>query len=332
MLEDTQNIGSTASDTEATATAAVTPHVTPQVPHKPSLPATATSPTVAVAPVVVTPLPDTVPAQPVSTEVKKSIAEQIVELEALLPGLEAQRFDVEEKSKGFFSKRKDLEDVLSPILLKENASLIRVHEIGEEEKSAMSPSERRILDKLRWDVEEERRNIEEEKWPVAEQLESVTHEIKESEHAFMALVSEEDEVRAKIKLLNVLSAQNALRADLEKIADEKGITEAELAARRAEHDRLTQLIHDSQKKETVVMGAEHIVDTKVVGADSLYEERLLAEERHKLEAERRLAEGERWKAEDAIVSVTKSEEESVAQLKAISEKEASIKAKIAELG
>lgn len=338
MQEDTQNTGRIASDADTKTSPAITPHPTPEVPHKPGTSVTptpaaviseVTAPEVAAAVATLATSPSVVAAP---TESKKTITEEIAELESLLPGLEARRFDVEEKSKEYFSKRKDLELTLSPVLQKENASLLRIHEIEEKEKSAMSPADRRILDKQRWEAEEERHNIEEEKWPIAEQLESVTHEIKESEHSFMALMSEEAEVRAKIKQLNILSEQNALHAQLEKVTGEKSTTLTDLAALRAEHERLSQLIRDTQKQETVVMGAEHIVDSKVGGAGSLYEERVLAEERHKLEAARRMAEEARWKAEDAIVTVTKSEEENAAQLQAISEKESDIKAKIARLG
>ena len=262
---------------------------------------------------------------------QKSFEDQIAEIESTLEGFATKRVTIEDKSTGYFSEHKVLEDALAPILLKEKLSVERLREIGEKEDAVRTGEERREISKQRWEEEDKRRVIEAEKWPIFEKLAAVEKNIKESEHAFMAVVSEEEVAKADIARLKIGAKQRDLHTELDKIGGEKEATEEQLTALREEHSRLATLIADSQKKEKVLEADELKLDEKADVAGSFYEERILAEERHKIEEDRRKAEEAEWKAEDEIATVADSEKKSAAEMEVISAKEADVVAKLSEL-
>ena len=131
--------------------------------------------------------------------------------------------------------------------------------------------------------------------------------------------------------MKIGAKQRDLHTELDKIGGEKEATEEQLTALREEHSRLATLIADSQKKEKVLEADELKLDEKADVAGSFYEERILAEERHKIEEDRRKAEEAEWKAEDEIATVADSEKKSAAEMEVISAKEADVVAKLSEL-
>src|SRR3989338_4221640 len=109
---------------------------------------------------------------------QKSFEDQIAEIESTLEGFATKRVTIEDKSTGYFSEHKVLEDTLAPILLKEKLSVERLREISEKEDAVRTGEERREISKQRWEEEDKRRVIEAEKWPIFEKLAAVEKNIK----------------------------------------------------------------------------------------------------------------------------------------------------------
>ena len=63
------------------------------------------------------------------------------------------------------------------------------------------------------------------------------------------------------------------------------------------------------RTELEAVKAEKAIDREAEGVQMLYEERVLADERHKLEDARKEAEQKRWEAEDAIPPIEHATDE-----------------------
>ncbi len=288
--------------------------------------AVAVSPSKTVASVPVIPLVEKTPETREDT-----VLEKIAKEEARVRSLEERRKHTQSDSERLFLERKELEDGVAPLLLDEKLAMEQIDALEKKKNEASTPSLQREIETERWKVEEKRRAIEDAKWPLSEKLEAVVAQIKEGESAFKELLAEELASTSRIAKLRTEAKQLDLKRELESITREREATEAELEQYRLLLENLESELHDTKESDAVALQAEHVVDAKADTARTLYEERVLAEERHKLEKERQEAEKKRWEAEDAIPDVTHSVEESEARLRAIKQEEDGVLARLRAL-
>ena len=294
-----------------------------QVPHKPE-PSVATATPPKAETVGVT---TTAPQVPVlSTE------EEIALIEKKMTEKAGERATIEEESKKLFSERHALEDAMTPIAEEEKAVLAQIVVYEKKRSLALDPHDARLAETARWEAEEHRRGIEHKKWAVAGELEAIDVKIKDVERRFKELSREMDTCASDIEKLRIKKAHKVLEEELAKASAERVATEEELKRFSEERARLEKLFQESVAREEEAITQEHAVEEKHEIVRSVYEEQVLAEERHKLEDARREAEQKRWEAEDAIPAVLHREAGSSQHLEEIKKKEAEILAKLDTLG
>lgn len=265
------------------------------------------------------------PAQPI---VAPSLEDEIVQKDNAMKGFVLQRLAIEEESKKLFSEQKALEGKIAPVIAEEKNSVAKIAQLEKERLVAVDPHAARILETSRWEEEENRRGIEHRKWQIGEELEVVTQKIKEVERTFKALSAEEKNCRDVISSLQTKAKQRDLGIELEGVVKEKVATEAIFKQFQHERERLELLLRESIEREEETLTEERAVDRKTEGVGTLYEEQVLAGERHKLEDARKDAEQKRWEAEDLLPPAVHSADESGKHLAEIKKKESDIAAKL----
>ncbi len=282
------------------------------------------------APSVAVSMPQTVVAPPPSSSQgePQTLEEEITQKEDALKKFIADRLRIEEDSRAIFSEKKTLEEKIAPILLEERHSVDRIAILEKERLGSRDLHAARAVEENRWTEEANRRSIEHRRWSVSEELELLLQKIHDSERAFKELSLEEEKSIRDIAALRIKIVQRELGLLLAQIQNEKGATQAELEKFTTEHARLEALLLDAAKREEDALHAEDEVEKKSEGASSIYEEQVLAGERHKLEDARKEVEQKRWAAEDAIVPVSDSVLESRKHLDEITKKEGEILAKL----
>ncbi len=305
------------------------PDSTIHVPHKP-LPPTEPPVEGVTAPSVPVSTPQSEVAPPPSSPQGEPLTfeEEIAKKEEALKKFIADRLRIEEDSRAIFSEKKTLEEKIAPILLEEKHSVDRIAILEKERLASKDLHSARAVEANRWTEEENRRSIEHRRWAVSEELELLLQKIHDSERAFKELSLEEEKSVRDIAALRIKIAQRELGLLLAQIQNEKGATLAELEKFTAEHARLEALLLDAAKSEEDALHAEDEVEKKSEGASSIYEEQVLAGERHKLEDARKEVEQKRWAAEDAIVPVSHSVLESQKHLDEITQREGEVLAKL----
>lgn len=331
---------------------ATTPTTSPivPVPHKPATSGVAPqgaqsistpTPPTPLAPVSATTVPEaqvTPPTQPAppqatgSSVASTTLEEQITQKEIEQKTLVLERIGIEEESKELFSTRKALEEKITPIELEEKLSIEHILELEKERIEASDPHDARIAETNRWAEEERRRGIEHRRFLVAEELETLNQKIHEKELTFKTLLAKESECATQIAQLRIKIQQRDLAVELEAITTERAATEADHKRFSVEYERLTTLLNETTRAEEEAHAKEEIIEQKSTGVRTLYEEQVLAAERHKLEDARKEAEQRRWAAEDAIIPATEALTVNEEHLAEIKKKEALLRAKQGKLG
>lgn len=263
---------------------------------------------------------------------EQPLPEQVEELERDLGEHGKKRKEIEEHTAKLFATRRTIEEALAPIQKEASGVAAELARIESEERSAaVGSDDRRSKEQARWEVIEKMRGIDERKWKVKENLEAVLGEIKDEEAEYKKLNEEEESIRKRIHDLKIEIKRRELKADLDKILEERGSAEDRISELESERKRVEALLSETQSKEESLEKDAADTAKKVLVAKSLGEERMLADERYRLEKERHETEEERWKTEDDIKHVRGDIGEAEKKLKEITRKEEDVKKRLEAL-
>jgi len=224
-----------------------------------------------------------------------------------------------------------LENALGPILEQEAGVVQTLKEVNVKERSAQDPKDRRVHEQARWHHIEKWYAVEQEKWTTQEKLDAVKKEITEHQRHHDELVAKEHALRTQIESIEIEEEKTKLYISLNAVVEKRTNAERILESIAAMKEKVSQRFTEVVREEEGIETKESQVESMLLSAHSLADERAYADERYTLEKKRHEVEQERWNIEDQLAKIGTSTQETEQQLREMREKEEEIIAKLAGL-
>jgi len=165
------------------------------------------------------------------------------------------------------NKRLDLKKILAPILTEEEALELKEEGLEGKERTTITPTDRQVIEKERWEIQDKRHTLEKQKWDYENKIIKIEELVKENTDKYQILLDEEEEITQK---LEDLDSDLILMSEQIKLEQEEKIHKIELAEVEAERKKREEI----EKKEI---------------ATSSQRKKEEAEKKEKAEAEAKLA-------------------------------------------
>ncbi|MBU4023201.1 hypothetical protein KJ591_02455 [Patescibacteria group bacterium] len=235
---------------------------------------------------------------------EKDLQIRIEELNQALKELATQKIPLDESKKYYLDQKTKIEKDLEPILESERKIEDNIKFIGNIEKTAITPRQRRKAEQERHLAEKEREAIESQRWDYEQKKRKIEKQIQEIDFGYQQLAQQEEKTKQEIK--DAEEELGKINKEKEKIEIEHRISQ--LMKEKMEYSRLKKTIVGDRKeieeKLAEIITQEEKIEKEV---NYLQEEEKLSEgdekervekERAKLEAIRSTLEKRRWKIEE----------------------------------
>jgi len=235
---------------------------------------------------------------------EKDLQIRIEELRQSLKELAMQKIPLDESKKYYLDQKIKIEKDLEPIIESERKIEDNIKFIGNIEKTAITPRQRKKAEQERQLAGKEREAIESQRWDYEQKKRKIEKQIQEIDFGYQQLAQQEEKTKQEIK--DTEKELGKIDKEKEKIGIEHRITH--LMKEKIEYSRLKKTIV-GDRKEIEEKLAEIITQEEKVEKEVSYtqEEEKLSEgnekervekERAKLGAIRSALEKRRWKIEE----------------------------------
>ena len=230
-----------------------------------------------------------------------------IRLEQLRQGLKElakQKLPLDESKKYYLDQKAKIEKDMEPVLESERKVEDNIKFMGNIEKTAITPRQRKKAEQERQLAEKEREAIEQQRWDYEQKKHKIEKQIQEIDFGYRQLAQQEEKTKQEIK--DVEKELEKVDKEKEKIGIEHSISR--LIKEKIEYTRLKKIIIED-RKEIEEKLAEIITQEEKIEKEVSYlqeEERLtegdekqkIEKERAKLESIRSTLEKRRWKIEE----------------------------------